>query len=66
MSKADIIRAWKDASFRNSLSAEQRAMLPNHPAGAVQLSDEQLSGSPRTGSMMGSALCSPCPPASCF
>lgn len=41
MSIKDIIRAWKDASFRASLSEEQRALLPTNPIGAV-LSEEQL------------------------
>jgi mersacidin/lichenicidin family type 2 lantibiotic len=30
----DVIRAWKDDVYRDSLSAEQRAMLPLNPAGA--------------------------------
>ena len=28
MSQQDIIRAWKDPEFRNSLSEEQRSQLP--------------------------------------
>jgi mersacidin/lichenicidin family type 2 lantibiotic len=39
MSRLDIVRAWKDQAFRNSLSAEQRALLPGNPAGTVELSD---------------------------
>jgi len=42
MSKANIIRAWKDEAFRLSLSAEQRAALPANPAGAIELADSQL------------------------
>ena len=34
-----IIRAWKDEAFRLSLCAEHRRMLPEHPAGIVELSD---------------------------
>ncbi len=41
MSIKDIIRAWKDSSFRASLSDEQRALLPTNPIGEV-LSEEQL------------------------
>ena len=41
MSIKDIIRAWKDCSFRASLSDEQRALLPTNPIGEV-LSEEQL------------------------
>ena len=39
MSRVDVIRAWKDAAYRNSLSKEQLAALPKNPAGAVELSD---------------------------
>jgi mersacidin/lichenicidin family type 2 lantibiotic len=38
----DIIRAWKDEEYRNSLSEEQRAQLPENPAGLVELSDEAM------------------------
>ena len=42
MSKGDIVRAWKDAEYRASLSAEEQALLPEHPAGAIELADEEL------------------------
>ncbi len=42
ISGKDVIRAWKDADYRESLSAEDRASLPNHPAGLVDLSDAEL------------------------
>jgi mersacidin/lichenicidin family type 2 lantibiotic len=35
MSKQDIIHAWKDAAYRDSLSAAERAALPDNPAGAL-------------------------------
>jgi mersacidin/lichenicidin family type 2 lantibiotic len=38
----DIVRAWKDASYRASLSAEEQAMLPESPAGEYELSDVDL------------------------
>jgi mersacidin/lichenicidin family type 2 lantibiotic len=38
----DIIRAWKDEEYRNSLSQEQRSQLPQNPAGMVELSDEAM------------------------
>ena len=34
MTKAVIIRAWKDPEFRASLSAEERAALPENPTGS--------------------------------
>ena len=42
MSNRDIVRAWKDAEYRQSLSAEEQALLPEHPAGAIELADEEL------------------------
>lgn len=42
MSSRKIIRAWKNEEYRLSLSEAERAMLPDHPAGVVELSDEQL------------------------
>lgn len=42
MSQLDTIRAWKDEAFRSSLSPEQQALLPEHPAGQVELSDNEL------------------------
>jgi mersacidin/lichenicidin family type 2 lantibiotic len=44
MSDIDIIRAWKDEDYRNSLSPEQRALLPENPAGMVELEDGELAG----------------------
>ncbi len=42
MSHKDIIKAWKDEEFRNSLSNEQQALLPTNPAGLLELTDEAL------------------------
>lgn len=38
----DIIRAWKDEDYLDSLSEEQRAQLPENPAGMVELLDEDM------------------------
>ncbi len=38
----DIVRAWKDEDYRQSLSEEERAQLPANPAGFVELSLEEL------------------------
>ena len=35
MSKPDIIRAWKDAAYRDSLSAAECATSPDNPVGAL-------------------------------
>ncbi|WP_009630791.1 mersacidin/lichenicidin family type 2 lantibiotic [Synechocystis sp. PCC 7509] len=42
MSNENIIRAWKDREFRNSLSKQESELLPTHPAGLVELIDEDL------------------------
>jgi mersacidin/lichenicidin family type 2 lantibiotic len=42
MSNDKIIRAWKDEAFRNSLSDAERAQLPEHPVGPIELSDTEL------------------------
>jgi len=42
MSNQDIIRAWKDEHYRLSLSRAEQELLPAHPAGNIELSDELL------------------------
>ena len=42
MNKIDVIRAWKDPLYRATLSEEQLAALPMHPAGLTDLNDDQL------------------------
>jgi mersacidin/lichenicidin family type 2 lantibiotic len=42
MSAVDIVRAWKDAEYRQSLSEAERAQLPDHPAGLIELTDAEL------------------------
>jgi mersacidin/lichenicidin family type 2 lantibiotic len=37
-----IIRAWKDKTFRESLSEPDRQALPDHPSGWIELSGEQM------------------------
>jgi mersacidin/lichenicidin family type 2 lantibiotic len=37
-----IIRAWKDPEYREDLSEEERELLPENPAGAIELTDEEL------------------------
>lgn len=41
-SNVDVVRAWKDASYRNSLSDAQRAALPANPAGMVDVDALEL------------------------
>lgn len=42
MSGIDIIRAWKDEEYRQSLTDAERAMLPENPAGKIELTDADL------------------------
>jgi mersacidin/lichenicidin family type 2 lantibiotic len=44
MSMMNIIRAWKDEEFRRSLSDAERAALPDHPVGNVDLTDIEMAG----------------------
>jgi mersacidin/lichenicidin family type 2 lantibiotic len=42
MSSAKLIRAWKDEEYRLSLSEAERALLPENPAGSIELTDAEL------------------------
>jgi mersacidin/lichenicidin family type 2 lantibiotic len=44
VSTEDIIRAWRDEEYRESLNEEQRAALPESPVGPIDLSEEELNG----------------------
>lgn len=41
LNTVDIIRAWKDREYRLSLSERERALLPQHPAGPIELMDAE-------------------------
>ena len=42
MSEKDIIRAWKDEEYMQSLSESERAAMPENPAGVIELDDSDL------------------------
>ena len=44
MKKVDVIRAWRDAEYRNSLPEDVRASLPDHPVGFADVNDDLLTG----------------------
>jgi mersacidin/lichenicidin family type 2 lantibiotic len=44
MSRIDVVRAWRDEEYRLSLSEAERAELPEHPAGLIELQDADLEG----------------------
>jgi mersacidin/lichenicidin family type 2 lantibiotic len=67
MSGKNIIRAWKDEAYRMSLSEAERAMLPENPAGIVELSDAQLEGPAGAMGVRESLLCTlDCPTLWCI
>lgn len=70
MKKKDIIRAWRDGEYYDSLTEEQRAALPENPAALLEVEDDVLSsitgGCSVCGTCPTSAICSPCPPQHCF
>jgi mersacidin/lichenicidin family type 2 lantibiotic len=42
MNTENIIRAWKDEGYRLSLSTAERVLLPDNPAGLIELTDADL------------------------
>jgi mersacidin/lichenicidin family type 2 lantibiotic len=42
MNTNEITRAWKDPEYREQLTDAQRALLPQSPAGLVELTDAEL------------------------
>ncbi len=38
----NIVRAWKDETYRQSLSAEEQAVLPSNPVGEIELTQAEL------------------------
>ena len=66
MTPSDIIRAWKDPRYRAGLSAPQRAQLPAHPAGAIELPEPTLHVAwPHQGFRVKSGLRAGVPTANC-
>lgn len=37
-----VIRAWKNPTYRNSLSTRELAQLPPHPAGSIELDEKDI------------------------
>jgi mersacidin/lichenicidin family type 2 lantibiotic len=52
----DIIRAWQDREYRESLSDEERAKLPENPVGQIELTEDELTeviGAAQSGGSVG-------------
>src|ERR687883_226924 len=56
----DVIRAWKDEEYRLSLSEAERALLPSHPAGRIELAEAELDAAVGGGTGGGGGV-QPCP-----
>lgn len=53
---SDVIRAWEDPEYRNSLSDDERTKLPANPAGEIELTEDELSevmGAAQSGASVG-------------
>jgi mersacidin/lichenicidin family type 2 lantibiotic len=44
MKMEKIVHSWKDEDYRMSLSSDEQALLPDNPAGLIELSDAELGG----------------------
>ncbi len=74
MKKQEIARAWRDPKYRRSLSTEQKAQLPTHPAEwMVGVEDDVLASVtggccyPGNNTVtLCTGICSPCPPVHCY
>lgn len=44
MSQVDVVRAWTDEEYLESLSPAQRSAVPPHPAGLVELDAADMMG----------------------
>lgn len=40
--KIDVVRAWRDEEYRDSLTAEEQASLPENPAGIAVVDETAL------------------------
>ena len=52
MTPDQIVRAWKDADYGAALSTDELSMVPAHPIGAIELTDDAL-GLAAGGAMVG-------------
>ena len=66
MKKKQILEAWRNEEYYLSLSEEERARIPEHPSGLLDIEDDVLKSI--TGGCGGitSAVCTPCPPKYCY
>lgn len=73
MKKNQILTAWRDEEYFLSLSDEERARIPEHPAGALEVEDDilrSITGGCAPTATAGSCCptsgyCTPCAPRQC-
>jgi len=44
MRSEEIVLSWKDEAYQLSLSDKEQALLPDNPAGLIELTDAELCG----------------------
>jgi mersacidin/lichenicidin family type 2 lantibiotic len=44
MPTLEVVRAWKDEQYRETLTEEQQAEMPEHPAGAIEFEEPEPEG----------------------
>jgi mersacidin/lichenicidin family type 2 lantibiotic len=44
MTSEQIVSSWKSEDYRLSLSVDEQSLLPENPAGLIELSDQELAG----------------------
>lgn len=72
MKKNEILAAWRDEEYFLGLSDEERAQIPEHPAGILALEDDVLGSitggcsTTKMGACPTSAYCTPCTPYPCM
>jgi mersacidin/lichenicidin family type 2 lantibiotic len=59
MRSEEIVHSWKDETYRLGLSDNERALLPDNPAGVIELTDAELIGI-RGGSLITVCSFMPC------
>ena len=69
--KKKILDAWRNEEYYLSLSAEERAEIPEHPSGILDVEDDVLKTitggcTPSTVWPCTTGMCTPCPPVECY
>ena len=70
--KKQILEAWRNEEYYLSLSAEERAQIPEHPSGLLDIEDDALKsitggcGIPTGVLGCTSGYCTPCFPKQCY